>query len=233
MKKFVVEDRIFDLFPDTHIGVILAKGIDNHKALDHVDFILRESERTVIEKYEGASLLELPEIKNWREAYKTFGAKKGRRVSIESMLKRVLKGDKIPNVNSLVDIYNSISMRYVFLCGGEDLDKITGDLRLTLAEGDEIFKTIGSEVNEPPNQGEVVYKDDGGCVCRCWNWREADRTKLDVDTQNAILIIETLDEKRANDLKRGIVHLSELVSHLLGAETKTTVLNKENRVVNI
>ncbi|MER2139103.1 MAG: methylenetetrahydrofolate reductase, partial [Succiniclasticum sp.] len=25
--------------------------------------------------------------------------------------------------------------------------------------------------SEPPSPGEVIYRDDFGAVCRCWNWR--------------------------------------------------------------
>ncbi|BDW49863.1 hypothetical protein LG21E20_15250 [Lactococcus formosensis] len=38
-----------------------------------------------------------------------------------------------------MDIYNSISLRYGVPCGGEDLDKINGDLHLGLAKGVKIF----------------------------------------------------------------------------------------------
>ena len=229
MKKIIIEDVIFDMFPETHIGVVVAKNINNNQVLDGIEFMLRESEKLAIENYGGKALLELPEMKVWREAYQKFGAKKGRRVSIEAVLKRVLKGDKLPSINPLVDIYNAISLRYVFPCGGEDLDAMSGDLRLCLADGMEPFKTIGSEENDPPKIGEVVYKDNDGCVCRCWNWREADRTKLSTDTKNAMLVIETLGSGRQNQLKEALDHLASLTSGLLGADTCINVLSRDNK----
>ncbi|HCD72205.1 MAG TPA: hypothetical protein DEQ04_06605 [Thermovirga lienii] len=39
------------------------------------------------------------------------------------MLKRISKGEHIGTINPLVDIYNSISLRYALPCGGEDIDK--------------------------------------------------------------------------------------------------------------
>ena len=35
------------------------------------------------------------------------------------------------------------------------------------------------------NDGEVVYKDNAGAICRCFNWREAVRTMLQDHTKNA------------------------------------------------
>lgn len=37
-----------------------------------------------------------------------------------------------------------------------------------------------------------MYKDDAGVLCRRWNWREADRTKLEKTTTRAILVCEDL-----------------------------------------
>ena len=78
-------------------------------------------------------------------------------------------------------------------CGGEDVDMIKGAMRLTLAEGDEPFITLGSDENEPPYRGEIVYKDDEGAICRCWNWRESVRTMLTEDIHKAIFVIESVD----------------------------------------
>ncbi len=99
------------------------------------------------------------------------------------MLKRVSTGKGLGTINPLVDIYNSISLKYAMPCGGEDMDKFIGDIRLTKATGDESFITLGSDKSEPPYEGEIVYKDDEGAICRCWNWRESVRTMLTEDTK--------------------------------------------------
>lgn len=226
MAKFKIDKTVFEMFPDTHIGVIIAKNLKNDQRNDSIQFVLHESEKQVLEHYGGRPLLDLPEIKDWRQAYRQFGAKKSRRVSVEAVLKRVLKGDELPLINPLVDLYNAVSLRHVFPCGGEDLDTIVGDVQLTFAQGDEYFKTIGSEVNEPPMPGEVVYKDGKGCLCRCWNWREADRTKLTPKTQNAILVIETLNRHRKNELDEAMKHLAKLAEELLDASIRTEILHK-------
>jgi DNA/RNA-binding domain of Phe-tRNA-synthetase-like protein len=233
MKKMIIEDAIFEMFPETQIGIIISKNIKNDEVNESITSLLREAEKQVQDNYTGTAILDLPEMKTWRETYKKFGAKKGRRVSIETIVKRVLKGDKLPAINSLVDVYNAISLKYMFPCGGEDLDQMEGDLRLALADGTEPFMTIGSDENDPPKEGEVVYKDDTGCVCRCWNWREADRTKLTEDTKNAILVVESLESNREGELKEALESLSKLVNVLLGGTTKIQVLNKENREMEI
>jgi len=162
----------------------------------------------------------------WREAFQKFKTKKGARSSIESLLKRVQNENPIRIINPLVDIYNSISLRYGLPCGGEDVDAIVGDLRLTKAEGTEAFVPLGEEESSPPYEGELVYKDDTGAVCRCWNWREAKRTMLTEQTKNAFLCIESVDPARDADFRDAVTELARLVSTQLGGSSKFYVLDK-------
>ena len=80
-------------------------------------------------------------------------------------------------------------------CGDEDIDTFVGDIRLTMAVGNEDFVTLGTDENAPPYEGEIVYKDNEGAICRCWNWRESVRTMLTENTKNAFLCIELIDER--------------------------------------
>jgi DNA/RNA-binding domain of Phe-tRNA-synthetase-like protein len=226
MKKILIDDKLFDLFPDMQIGIVHLKGLDN-SINQESGIYLRESEKQVRKKWSGHSVLEMPEIADWRKAYKTLGVKKGTRVSLESLLKRVLKENEIPSINPLVDYYNATSLQNIFPCGGEDLDQTKGDIRLTFAKGSESFKQIGSDVDEPPEIDEVIYKDDLGCLCRRWNWREADRTKLTEETKNAILVVESLNTNRVEEITEALEKLALLCERKLNAKTAIKVLNKE------
>jgi DNA/RNA-binding domain of Phe-tRNA-synthetase-like protein len=202
MKKFIVEEEFWSLFPDARIGVVVCKGVDN-SARDSVKYeeMLRKSETEARRFFEKEEFSSNPVIAVWREAFKQFKTKKGARASIEALLKRVQNGNQIGTINPLVDIYNSVSLRYGLPCGGEDTDKFMGDLLLTTANGTEQFIPLGEEENSPPYEGEIVYKDDAGAICRCWNWREALRTILTENTKNAFLCIELVDETRLGELE--------------------------------
>lgn len=168
-------------------------------------------------------------IKVWRDAFKKFKTKKGARSSIEALLKRVSTGKGLGTINPLVDIYNSISLKYAMPCGGEDMDKFIGDIRLSKATGDESFITLGSDKSEPPYEGEIVYKDDEGAICRCWNWRESVRTMLTEDTKNAFLCIELVDENREKEFENALKELSQLVEENLGGKSKISILHINNK----
>ena len=232
MKKFIIEDDFWELFPDAKFGVVICHDIDNtiKDENKYVD-MLQVSEKEALKYLDNPEFIQNDVIKVWREAFQKFKTKKGARCSIEALLKRVKNGNHIGSINPLVDIYNSISLRYALPCGGEDIDAFAGDNRLTKAVGDENFITYGSDKSEPPYEGEIVYKDDEGAICRCWNWRESVRTMLKKNTKNAFLIIESVDENRTEDLENAINDLAKLVQENLGGTFKTAILDINNKSI--
>lgn len=234
MKKFIIENQFWTLFPEAKIGVIVASEIDNKiKDMENYKNLLLSSEGLALEFLKNDELSSNDVIKVWREAFQKFKTKKGARSSIEALLKRVYKGDHIGAINPLVDIYNSISLKYAMPCGGEDIDTFEGDVLLTVANGDEKFITLGTDESSPPYQGEIVYKDDAGAICRCWNWRESVRTMLTENTQNAFLCIELIDEKRFDEFENALKELAVLIEENLGGVTRIEILDIDNREMEI
>lgn len=230
MKKFIIEDDFWELFPNAKIGIITCNGIDNTiKDENQYKDMISQGEKEALNHLPNEEFSSNEVIKVWRDAFKKFKTKKGARSSIEALLKRVSTGKGLGTINPLVDIYNSISLKYAMPCGGEDMDKFVGDIRLSKATGDESFITLGSDKSEPPYEGEIVYKDDEGAICRCWNWRESVRTMLTEDTKNAFLCIELVDENREKDFENTLKELSQLVEENLGGKSEISILHINNK----
>lgn len=234
MKKFVIENEFWSLFPSAKIGVIVCYGIDNTiKDKEAYKNMILNSEKEALKYLQNAEFSSNEVIKVWREAFKKFKTKKGARSSIEALLKRVHNGNQLGTINPLVDIYNSVSLRYALPCGGEDIDTFVGDIRLTKAVGNENFVVLGTDKSEPPYEGEIVYKDNEGAICRCWNWRESVRTMLTENTRNAFLCIELIDEKRTEEFENALKDLEKAVQDNLGGTCKVSILDINNKEVTI
>ncbi|WP_326907204.1 B3/B4 domain-containing protein [Sedimentibacter sp. MB31-C6] len=234
MKNFIIEDDFWDLFPNAKIGVVICHGIDNSiNDKEQYNDMLSTSEKEALNYLQDSNFSNNEVIKVWREAFQKFKTKKGARSSIEALLKRVYNGNHIGTINPLVDIYNSISLKYALPCGGEDIDTFVGDIRLTKAVGGENFVTLGSDENAPPYEGEMVYKDNEGAICRCWNWRESVRTMLTENTRNAFLCIELVDEKRLKEFENALNDLARLVKDNLGGTNRISILDINNNKVSI
>ena len=230
MKKFIVEKDFWDVFSNAKIGIVVCNNVNNHiieenKYMPLIDMASLEANKYFTE--EEFSNNEVVHV--WRDAYQQFKTKKGARSSIEALLKRVYKQTGINSINPLVDIYNSISIKYGMPCGGEDIDKFVGNIRLTKAVGNEPFITYGTDESEPPYEGEIVYKDDEGAICRCFNWRECVRTMLTEDTVNAFLCIELIDPSREEEFKNALDELADLISTNLNGICEIKILDINNK----
>lgn len=238
MSKFIVEQSVWDLFPEARIGIVLAREIDNSeegtRGVRSEILRLLEEGNASARTFLGEGLLsERPVVAVWREAYRRFKTKKGARSSIESLLKRVEKGSGVGSINPLVDLYNAVSLSFGLPCGGEDRDTFQGDLRLTVTGGGDAFMALGDEKDDPTLPGEVCYLDDVGAVCRCWNWRDGQRTMLTERTRNAILIIESVDPTRTDDLNEALITLAARTRQFLGGSAEVRILDRNNRQTDL
>jgi DNA/RNA-binding domain of Phe-tRNA-synthetase-like protein len=221
-----IDQSVRDLFPDVTVGIIVARGIANAAACPECEAILLAAiGETAAALGENADFANLPEIAPWRAAYAAFGVKPSKfRSSIEALLRSAASG-RLGGVNPLVDLYNSVSLRHRVPAGGEDLATIVGPLRLTRAEGGESFFTIGAAEDQPAIPGEVLWRDDAGAVCRCFNWREADRTKLTAGTTDAVLVIESVVPGGEARVRAACDDLATLIERHLGGTTEVRVLS--------
>lgn len=233
--KLVITDSIFDEFPELALGVVILHNTDNSQDRAEITEMLRQAEAALSGKFGNTVVIEHPYIATWREAYRKFGAKpKDYPSSVENLTRRVLNGATIGHINNLVSIYNTISLRHILPVGGEDVDKIVGDVLLTRAGNDEpaVF-LLGEKEARAPRAGEIIYKDEVGAICRRWNWKEADRTKLTQETQNAFLVIESLPPVPRDTVETAIRDLADLVKQYCGGTVSTAFLDKDNREIKL
>lgn len=216
------------MFPDLQIAVVIVKDIDNHIYEPIIADMLRGEEQFCRNIFSEQKVSEHPNIKSWRKAYTKFGAGSHYRSSVEALVKRVQRAENIPTINNLVDIYNLISLKYLVPVGGEDLKAISGDIKLTFASGKERFRAIYSQENDPPVNGEIVYLDnDNDVLCRRFNWREADKSKITENTTSAIIYIEGITPVNAIELKEAALDLATNFEKFCGGSSEFFLVNKE------
>ncbi|MEU0408218.1 phenylalanine--tRNA ligase beta subunit-related protein [Streptomyces griseorubiginosus] len=212
--SLTVSDEVRALAPGFTYLAVEAHGLVNGPSTDASSALLDDAAARLAVRLDGRAPHEDPHMAAWREVYTAFGAKPSRtRNSAEALARRALSGAGLPRVNLLVDLYNAISVAHLVPVGGEDLDRVTGGMRLVRAAGDEDFVTVaaGEEVVEHPEAGEVVWRDDTGVTCRRWNWRQGPRTRLTEDTVSAIFLLESLAPMPLADVERAAAELAELL----------------------
>lgn len=240
MQKFVAEKSFWNVLPHAAIGIMVVRDMKTANEVPAEDAaeiarILSEANAAANKHLESNTISENQVVRVWREAYQQFKTKKGARCSIENLLKRVLKGNPVGSITPSVDIYNAISLKYALPVGGEDIDSFVGDVRLGLdSEGGMAFRPLGEDSDDPTLAGEVCYYDDEGAICRCWNWRDGERTALSDDSRNAFLVIECVDPERMNDLNAALDEFAQLMERYLGATIcAREIITRENPEMTI
>lgn len=225
MKKFIADPPFWALFPSAAIGVLSVRGINEAAQLApeqaaEVAALLKNANAAALNHLdEGIALSQNRPVAVWREAYQKFPTKKGARCSIEALLKRVSKGEPVGSIAPTVDITNAISLKYALPIGAEDMDAFAGDLHLGVMAGGEDFLPIGADEPDPPRPGELAYYDGAGVVCRCWNWRDGQRTAVRDETTSEFIAMECVDPERLDGLRSALDELAGLLERYTGAET--------------
>ena len=124
--------------------------------------------------------------------------------TILALIRNIQHRGTLPQINSIIDIYNVECLRSYLAIGGHDLDKIEGPIEFTISQREDLFFPIlSSEKHVAPT--DPVYRDQKGVLA--WlDVRDSDLYKFDETTKNALFVIqgnqETSVEMRLEALER-------------------------------
>ncbi len=232
MKKIVVDESLFNQFPDFKRGVIIVSKIENNPTNDLIKTLLDDEINSRI----GTNCVEHEFVKGWSDAHIKFGSNPNKYPpSIKSLLKRILSGSGFPFINSVVALFNYISIKYLIPCGGDDTNKIEGNLHLGFSNGDELFIPLGSLEQEKPLKGEVIYYDDKtlNVMCRRWNWRNGDFTKITEHTKQLVINIDGIGNVPQSHIETARDELAKLLTEHCNAQLIKGFIDRYNREIEL
>ena len=140
-------------------------------------------------------LKELSSIAATRRVYRACGKDPSRyRPASEALIRRMLQGKTLYQIDTLVDLVNLASIAYGYSIGGFDADKIVGDtLTLGIGREGEPYEGIGRGMINI--HGLPVYRDAEGGVGTPTSDNE--RTKIDIHTRRLLVLINGYDGNEA------------------------------------
>lgn len=233
-KTVKIETPVLVKFPNIHIGVVVIEGIDNSGDHQDIDKLLEGVENFIKMDFVPEKLAKHDLISPWRTAYSEFGSKPSRfHSSVEALTRRILKGENVPRVNKLVDMYNFVSLKHMVPIGGYDLEKIDGNIMLTFAGGSEKFVPLGTAKVENPDTMEVIYRDERKVLCRKWNYMDSESSKITEKTKDAVLIIDGLFPVRKDKVKEICEEIIELSAMFCRGKARYIILDKGNSETDI
>jgi DNA/RNA-binding domain of Phe-tRNA-synthetase-like protein len=110
------------------------------------------------------------------------------RPASEALIRRVLQGKPIPNVNTLVDAYNLASIKSGIPLAAFDKETVEGDLQMRFAKKGERFLGIGMKEPIELKGNEIVVSDSRKLIA-IYPYRDSDATKVTESTKDIILMV--------------------------------------------
>jgi DNA/RNA-binding domain of Phe-tRNA-synthetase-like protein len=235
--RFCIEESVFRMFPQFCRGIVLATGIDNSRPCPDIEKLMREQEEK-IRRDPKVDLATHPRLLVWKEAYRQFGSNPNKFTpSIVFLAKQVKSGKLVRSISPAVDAFNIISIKNMIPCGGDDMDTVEGDVTLGCAVSDETFAPIFKpEDVEHPDSGEVIYvnRRTKRVLCRRWNWRNADFSKITPETKNlAINVDGMMPAISRQEIEDAAEELQQLLLRNCGGTISIHYLDVQNREVEL
>lgn len=169
------------------LGVVQAEGVT---VRPNAPEVWEEMERLALrlqERYGRRSPSEIEELRAARELYRRTGEDPTKtRPSSEALLRRALRGQPLPRVNSLVDLCNLCSLEFFLPIGLYDLDCVRGEeVVVRLGRPGEAYESLGKGLLRA--EGRLVVCDADGPIGSPTN--DSLRTAITLQTRRVLAVI--------------------------------------------
>ena len=138
-----------------------------------------------------------------------------RRPSSEALLRRVLKGDALPRINSMVDVCNWCSLEFQLPYGLYDADRIEGDVELRLGHPGESYPGIRKD--DVHVGGRITLADAAGAFGNPTS--DSARTMVTTGTTRALVVVFAPFETEARLLSHVLDVTARRMADFTGAAT--------------
>lgn len=206
--KVLVNDEIESVCPG-FVGAMVEADVKNTEYNAALWTEIERLGQQYKEQYTPETIKKLPGIEATRRVYRACGKDPSRyRPASEALIRRMLQGKNLYQINTLVDLVNLASIKFGYSIGGFDAGKFDGDtLTLGVGREGEPYEGIGRGMINIA--GLPVYRDASGGVGTPTSDNE--RTKLDLSTTRILVLINGYDGNESC-VKANAEFLTELLS---------------------
>ena len=176
------------------------------EASDKIESLISQYEDYIMEEYSIESVLDIPLIKEARDSYKKLGKDPSRyRLACESLLRRLVKGNKLYRINNLVDAGNILSIAARRSVAVLDYDKIVGDVLIRVGRASDEYEGIGrGKINI---ENIPLYEDEIGPFGSTTS--DTTRTMVTENTKKILLFIVCFGKDEIEEDKKLAIDIFE------------------------
>jgi DNA/RNA-binding domain of Phe-tRNA-synthetase-like protein len=210
--------EVSDKFPDLSICI----GVINNIRVERENEQARQLKKIVYEevraKYAIETLKDDPTVRAYRDFYWKLDIDPTKtRPAGEALLRRVLHGDELPGISTVVDAYNLGSTKTIVPISGFDSDLLILPFQVRFAQNGEFFTGIG--MNKPMllTSKMLVLTDERQILC-IYPYRDSESTKITDKTKNAVIVGYGALGIGDDQLKQAVETTLEYIKQVSGGE---------------
>src|SRR5437899_9306938 len=186
MMRLQLDAGLRERIPGIMFGIVTINGVHIREKDEQLWNLIEELSQRLARDYTLDRLSENERIAAVRGLQKAFGFDPTRyRPSSESLLRRVLKGQGLYQINTSVDVNNLCSLEFLLPMCSYDLRNVEGQVRVRIGEPGEEYPGIGRQVFQAENK--VIIADDSGIMGSTVS--DSERTKVSTETTDILLAI--------------------------------------------
>ncbi|MCJ7719291.1 hypothetical protein MUO69_05110 [Candidatus Bathyarchaeota archaeon] len=176
-------------FPELAVCIGTITDIHNEKENERIEQLREAVYQEVKTKHNIETLKDNPTVRAFRDFYWKLGIDPTKtRPSGEALLRRVLHGDELPHISTVVDAYNLASTKTILPISGFDVDLLNQPFHVRFAKNGETFTGIGMDKPITLTEQMLVLADQKQVLC-IYPYRDTDLTKITMQTRNAMIIV--------------------------------------------
>jgi DNA/RNA-binding domain of Phe-tRNA-synthetase-like protein len=204
--------------PQLAICVGLIKGVAPRKENDRLLQLKKISYEEVRSKYNIADLKDDSTVKDYRDFYWKLGIDPTKtRPAGEAIVRRLLRGNELPNLSTVVDAYNLASVKTMVPMSGFDQNCIAPPFQVRFARNGEAFTGIGMKTPMSLKDNMLVLADAKQVLC-IYPYRDSDKTKITLETKNATVVGYGAPGILQNRLRDAVTTALSLIKQSSGGE---------------
>jgi DNA/RNA-binding domain of Phe-tRNA-synthetase-like protein len=138
-----------------------------------------------------AALRGSSELRAFAEIYRSAGLNpKRQQPGCERLTELAWKRGDLPAINSFVDAYNMVSIKWLLSLGAHDRQAVSLPIQLTIVPRELTFTPLGASASGSVRPGEFAYLDGGGRVMCRLDLIQADFSKVTAAAGDVVVIVE-------------------------------------------
>jgi DNA/RNA-binding domain of Phe-tRNA-synthetase-like protein len=180
--------KVTERFPQLSICLGVVNGVHIEKENEQIQKLRKAAYEEIKAKHNIETLKDNLTVRAYRDFYWKLDIDPTKtRPSGEALLRRVLHGNPLPCISTVVDAYNLASMKTIIPISGFDKDRLNPPFQVRFARNGETFTGIG--MNKPAAlTDKMLVLADVRQILSIYPYRDADDTKIVGKTRNVLMI---------------------------------------------